>query len=123
MPACAELAWSGVGWVGQPGLVLNVLTAADHDASLVHQLGHNLGASLTLVEEREEITHQSTRSTRAPILHPRAHKHPTPSFLPPHPPPTLRYPRAGANHASTMSLGSRGTAAWKDSGRSWTECD
>ncbi|KAJ1463084.1 hypothetical protein M885DRAFT_455639 [Pelagophyceae sp. CCMP2097] len=43
VPHCKALGWSGVGWVGYPGLTLNLI-AEDLDGSLVHEMGHNFGA-------------------------------------------------------------------------------
>eukprot|EP00633_Aureoumbra_lagunensis_P007374 CAMPEP_0197323350 /NCGR_PEP_ID=MMETSP0891-20130614/70465_1 /TAXON_ID=44058 ORGANISM="Aureoumbra lagunensis, Strain CCMP1510" /NCGR_SAMPLE_ID=MMETSP0891 /ASSEMBLY_ACC=CAM_ASM_000534 /LENGTH=987 /DNA_ID=CAMNT_0042815977 /DNA_START=1700 /DNA_END=4664 /DNA_ORIENTATION=+ len=40
---CPGFSWSGIGWIGFPGLALN-LRAFDYDASMIHELGHNLGA-------------------------------------------------------------------------------
>ena len=42
IPGCEGIAWSGLGWVGSPGFVIN-LNANSLDPSLLHELGHNIG--------------------------------------------------------------------------------
>ena len=49
-PRCASLGWSGIGWVGYPGCVLN-LNAQNYDQSLAHELGHNFGANHASFDE------------------------------------------------------------------------
>ena len=44
MPECSAAPWSGIGWVGVPGTVQNLYTADNYDASVAHEIGHNLGA-------------------------------------------------------------------------------
>ena len=45
MPYCSAIGWSGIGWVGQPGFVLNLRrgSSSNLDPAFVHELGHNLG--------------------------------------------------------------------------------
>ena len=45
MPKCTGLGFSGLGWVGLPGTLQHLYAADDYDASVAHELGHNLGAS------------------------------------------------------------------------------
>mmetsp|Transcript_9396 Transcript_9396/g.31253 ORF Transcript_9396/g.31253 Transcript_9396/m.31253 type:complete len:936 (-) Transcript_9396:501-3308(-) len=42
-PGCGSLGWTGLGWVGVPGLLLNLRYTYGYDPSFVHELGHNLG--------------------------------------------------------------------------------
>jgi hypothetical protein len=42
LPRCDDRRWSGLAFVGQPGLVLN-LVAYDLDPALIYELAHNLG--------------------------------------------------------------------------------
>lgn len=42
MPRCPTLSFSGIGWIGAPGSLIN-LFANDFDASVSHEIGHNLG--------------------------------------------------------------------------------
>lgn len=44
VPFCNGLGWSGVGWVGYPGIALNLI-GTNYDQSLAHELGHNFGAN------------------------------------------------------------------------------
>ena len=43
LPGCSSLGWTGLGWVGAVGLLLNLRYTYGYDPSFVHELGHNLG--------------------------------------------------------------------------------
>jgi hypothetical protein len=55
MPRCPTLSFSGIGWIGAPGSLIN-LFANDFDASVSHEIGHNLGNMYFLLVPS---THQS----------------------------------------------------------------
>ena len=43
IPRCTGYSFSGIGWVGAPGVLLNLYSAHSYDPAFVHELGHNLG--------------------------------------------------------------------------------
>ena len=43
IPRCTGYGFSGIGWVGAPGFLLNMYYGSGLDPSFIHEFGHNLG--------------------------------------------------------------------------------